>query len=137
MIKDLKNRGFEREFVFKTARSSGPGGQNVNKVSSKVELRFNIPQSSVLSADEKEKLLLFYEKRLSRDGELRIVSSVSVSQYRNKEAVIDRFYVLLEKGLKILPERLPTKPSDSVKEKHKKEKILKSIKKTLRQPPEL
>ena len=65
----LRIRHFEREFLFNTSRSSGPGGQNVNKVSSKVELRFSIPNSQYLSEEEKALLIRKLAHSLTKEGE--------------------------------------------------------------------
>lgn len=113
----ISQRDFSAEFNFQTSRSSGPGGQNVNKVSSKVELRFNVAQSLLLH--EEEKLLLFSKlsNKINLDQELILVSQSDRSQLKNKETVIAKFYQLLEKTLTPTRKRIKTKPTRSSVEK--------------------
>jgi ribosome-associated protein len=129
------NRNFEPEFSFQTSRSGGPGGQNVNKVNSKVELRFHIGSSNLLS--DKEKILIHknLKNRITIDGELIIVSQEERSQLRNKEIVIERFYTIIEKALKPKKKRVKTKPTLSSKLKRLKKKKIQSTKKQNRQIP--
>ena len=123
---------FSGEFLFSASRSSGPGGQNVNKVNTKVELRFNVPDSNLLSAEEKEILLNLLKKKISSDGFLIIVSQSERSQLKNKEKTIEKFYTLLKKSLTPKKKRKPTKPSAAAKEKRLEEKNLKAEKKLRR-----
>lgn len=121
---------FSTEFEFITSRSSGPGGQSVNKVSSKVELRFHIENSQLLSVEQK---IILKEKcyaKITLDGFLRIVSQTERSQLKNKENCIKKFYALLEKCFQKKKKRKPTKPSAEAKEKRletKKKTALKKI----------
>jgi ribosome-associated protein len=105
------DRDFINEFHFSASRSSGPGGQNVNKVSTKMELRFNISGSLLLSDVEKE---LLHEKlagRINADGALVLVSQSERSQLQNKEKVIEKFYALITRALIPRKKRKPTRPS--------------------------
>ncbi|MGQ8337266.1 alternative ribosome rescue aminoacyl-tRNA hydrolase ArfB [Sunxiuqinia sp. A32] len=111
-ISDLSN-----EFVFQTSRSSGPGGQNVNKVNSRVELRFNIKDSTLLTDRQKEILLKKLETKLTSDGLLLIVSQEERSQFRNKEIAIEKLYTLLAKALKPVKKRKSTRPTRASIEK--------------------
>jgi len=81
----IQGRDFDKEFVFKTSRSSGAGGQNVNKVNTKVELRFNITGSQILTDEEKELLFLKLGNKINGEGELSIVAQGERSQMQNKE----------------------------------------------------
>ena len=131
-IAQLKNREFEKEFKFRTSRSSGKGGQNVNKVETKVELVFNVPASKTLDDDEKILIQEKLEHKLSAKGDLRIVVETSRSQLKNKELSIGRFYEILEKALKRPKIRKPSAPSKSAIEQRKKTKRLSSEKKRFR-----
>jgi len=119
---DVKNRNLENEFIFSTSRSSGPGGQNVNKVSSKVELRFNILHSSSFSESEKELLFRKLKNKINKEGGLLIVSQSERSQILNKQAAIERFYILISKALTIQKYRKATKPTFISKLKRLEEK---------------
>ena len=128
----LSGRGFSREFLFSASRSSGPGGQNVNKVSTKVELRFNIPHSILLKEEEKELLLIQLQKKINSEGILIIVSQSERSQLKNKEKTIEKFYALLKKSLTPKKKRKPTKPNAAAKEKRLEEKRINAEKKVRR-----
>jgi ribosome-associated protein len=132
MNSDFLDRDFSREFVFKTSRSSGPGGQNVNKVSSKVELRFNLLSSQILTLDEKEILAFKLKKKLNNHGELIIVSQSERSQYKNKQKAISKFYLLIHKALTPEKIRKATKPSTSSKAKRVDTKRIRAGQKSLR-----
>jgi ribosome-associated protein len=105
-----------REVQFKTSRSGGAGGQNVNKVSSKVELIFDIRSSFALSDFQKEKLLNKLATKLDSEGLLHVVSQVSRSQPENKKLAADKLFKLLENGLKVAKKRIATKPKRGAKE---------------------
>ena len=101
------------EFQFLTSRSSGPGGQNVNKVNSKVELRFDIPNSLLLTDDQKEILQAKLATKITLEGILSVVSQRDRSQLANKEDAIWKFYLLISKALKPVVRRKKTKPTKS------------------------
>ncbi|MCK5028475.1 MAG: aminoacyl-tRNA hydrolase [Bacteroidales bacterium] len=125
-----------KEFVFKTSRSSGSGGQNVNKVSTKVELRFDLYNTALLSDIEKERIGVKLKNRISSEGILIISSDSERTQLRNKKNVIDLFFELLEKALLKPKKRIKTKPTRASKERRLKEKKIVSQKKRLRNPDE-
>jgi ribosome-associated protein len=112
---ELKNRNFEREFTFSTSRSSGPGGQNVNKVSTKVELRFNLPLTSVFTGEEKEIIFRKLKNKITKEGELVLVSQSERTQLMNKIVVIEKFYDVISKALTIQKKRRSTRPTLSSK----------------------
>jgi ribosome-associated protein len=132
MNNNLKNREFEKELVFFAKRSSGAGGQNVNKVNSKIELRFSIPDSNLLTNREKELLISRLAGRITHKGELVIMADTERSQFRNKEQAIKRFYSFLEWGLRPVKKRIATKPSKASKRKRLDEKKKQSEKKNRR-----
>lgn len=124
-----------KELQFRAIRSSGAGGQHVNKVSSKVELTFDISNSSGLNPSEKERLLLKLKHRLSKAGSLILQCDEARSQHQNKNLVIQRFIEVLKKGLHVPKKRKPTKPSKASIEKRLKSKKLNANKKERRRKP--
>jgi len=123
-----------KEVKYRTSRSSGAGGQHVNKVSTKVELIFDVNGSAVLSEEQK---MIIHEKlknRISNEGLLILHCDETRSQLKNKEIVFIRFITLMEDALKPEKERKPTKPTKSSVEKRLYNKKKKSDKKDLRKP---
>jgi ribosome-associated protein len=129
---ELKERNPEREFVFIASRSGGPGGQNVNKVSTKVELRFNIAGTLLISDDEKELLLRKLKNKINREGELILKSQSERSQLLNKEAVIKKFYDIVSKALTLPVKRRSTRPTAASRRKRLEEKRNQADKKRFR-----
>jgi len=117
MNKNLTTRDFTKELTFSAQRSSGAGGQNENKVNTKIELRFSVPESTILSNREKELLISRLAGKLTHKGDLIIMAETERSQLRNKEQAIKRFYNLLEWGLRPVKKRIPTKPSKASKKR--------------------
>lgn len=111
MQMDIRDRDFQDEFAFQASRSGGPGGQNVNKVSTKVELRFHIANSALLTDDEKVIISDKLINKINNLGELILVSQKERSQLKNKENVIEKFYLLIEKALTPRKKRHQTKPT--------------------------
>ncbi len=126
-----------RELLFKAVRSSGAGGQHVNKVATRVELSFDILNSEGLSDTEKERLVEKLENRLTKDHILLLQGDTTRSQHRNKEIVITRFFKLLTDSLKVSKKRKPTKPSKSAIEKRLQNKQKNASKKESRKKPNL
>lgn len=126
-----------RELRFKAVRSSGAGGQHVNKVSSKVELTFDLQNSNSLDEIEKTRLLKKLGHRLTKDGLLLLQSEDSRSQHRNKELVVQKFLSMLESNLRVAKPRRKTKPSRSAIEKRLKSKKRAALKKISREKPGL
>ncbi len=125
------------EVSYKAVRSSGSGGQNVNKVATKVELYFNIQDSEILNDTEKEKLTTFFLNRINKDGILILSSGETRSQLKNKAIVTQRFFNLVTEALKEKKKRVPTKIPKAVKQKRLQNKRLNAEKKANRKPPKL
>lgn len=132
MQRSIGDTDFRPEFIFKAVRSSGPGGQNVNKVNTRVELRFDVRNSNLINAEEKTILISRLGRRISKEGFILVVSQSERSQLKNKDECIKKFYLLLEKALKPKKKRTPTSPTLSSKKKRLEGKKLHSEKKVSR-----
>ncbi len=120
------------ELNFSFSRSSGPGGQSVNKVNTKVELRFNISLSNILSQEEKYTLFAKLPNQINNEKEFIVISQATRSQLQNKEDSILKFYEAINTALKPVKKRKPVKVSKSAKEKRLKDKKVISQKKLRR-----
>jgi len=125
------------ELQFKAVRSSGAGGQHVNKVSSKVELSFEINKTNALTTFEKERILEKLSNKINKENILILQCDESRSQHKNKDLVIKRFLELLESALLIPKKRRTTKPKKSAIEKRLKSKKRAALKKVNRRKPDL
>ena len=126
-----------KELKFKAIKSSGAGGQHVNKVSSKVELQFDVNNSNYLTSEEKNILFKKLQSKLSKNSILILQCDESRSQHKNKEIIIKRFLELITKGLKVPKKRKPTKPSKSSIRKRLEKKKKQAFKKAFRRKPKL
>ena len=129
---NIRDTDFSSEFHLNTSRSSGAGGQNVNKVSSKVELCFDVAASLILSETQKSLIFQKLASHINKEGVLKIVSQAERSQLGNKQIVIARFFELLEKAFHREKKRIKTKPSKASKRRRIEGKKKLSEKKTLR-----
>ena len=120
---------FENECLFKTSRSSGKGGQNVNKTETKVGLWFDVAASALFSDEEKTRILSRLASVITDDGYLQMTCDEQRSQLQNKQLVIERAIEMLEKALIVRKPRKKTKPSKATIEKRLEEKRKKSLKK--------
>ena len=136
-IPEQRRKNLETEFKFSASKSSGPGGQNVNKVNTRVELRFSLPLSSILYDDEKQIIRRKLKNRINSEGEIVLVSSVERSQWRNKEKVIQKFYNLIEEALTPVKKRIKSAAPASARLKRLESKKMQSAKKQMRKPPEV
>ena len=126
-----------KEIHFKATRSSGAGGQHVNKVSSKVEVTFDLENSKSLSENEKQLLTQKLAARLTKENHLILSCEETRSQHRNKEIAIQKFLRLITESLIRPKKRRPTKPSRASVRRRSETKQRTSVKKTLRKKPEL
>jgi ribosome-associated protein len=131
----LDDKKLIQELDYKAVRSSGAGGQNVNKVSSKVELHFDLPASGAFTEEEKQRLLKKLQNRLTNSEELILQCDESRSQHKNKELVTQRFLELVKQALIKPKVRKKTKPSKAAKLKRLREKKLNAEKKAARKDP--
>ena len=124
------------ELEFTASRSGGPGGQNVNKVNSKISLKFDVPRSQILTEEEKTTILRALASQLTKGGVLHLSSQDSRSQLENKEAVLEKLDFLLKKAFVKKKVRKKSRPSKAAVLKRIRSKKLHSEKKKWRQKPE-
>ena len=122
----------DNELIFDYIRASGPGGQNVNKVSTAVQLRFDVVNSPSLASDFKGRLILLAGKRITVDGVLVLESSRFRTQESNREDVVQKFYALIRKAAEKPKPRHKTKPTKASKEERLKGKKKRSEVKRMR-----
>lgn len=135
-VKKITAESLGKELIFTASRSDGPGGQNVNKVNSKITLKFDVLHSAALTDEEKETITRRLGSKLTKDGVLVLTAQENRSQVKNKEAVLLKLETLLAKALEKRKVRKATKPTKgSVRERTQLKKKL-SEKKKWRQKPE-
>lgn len=125
----------ERELSFHFIHSSGPGGQNVNKVATAVQLRFDAVHSASLPEAVRQRLLQQQRNRINRDGELVIDARRFRSQERNRDDALNRLVAFIQQAAQVPKPRRKTRPSKAAKERRLKQKQQKGEKKRLRKPP--
>jgi len=128
-------KDFSKEIKITASRSSGPGGQNVNKVNTKVEIRLNITGSLLLSNEEKLIILTKLANKINANGEIIVTSQTERTQLRNKEVAIHKLNRMISNALKVKKKRRPTKVPKAVKEKRLQTKHIVSEKKENRKKP--
>lgn len=126
---NFKSPDLDNELFFTTSRSSGKGGQHVNKTETKVSLFFHISDSKALSENQKEVILKSPHFKGKKQGILKLDSESSRSQFKNKREVIQKFYTLINSLLFIPKERKAVKPSKAAIRKRLKNKKILSEKK--------
>jgi ribosome-associated protein len=110
------------DLSWKAVRSGGPGGQNVNKVASKVDLRFDLPGTSALGSDVKARLRRIARNKLDAEGRIVVTSQVTRDQARNLDDAREKLAEMIAEALRKPKRRKPTKPSRGAKERRLKEK---------------
>jgi ribosome-associated protein len=133
MTRKLTSAILMPELQFSASRSSGPGGQNVNKVNSRITIRVDIPNSTILTDDEKLTLLAKLSSQLTEAGVLMVHAQEKRSQLQNKEAALHKLDVLLARAFVKKKTRKPTKPSKSSVQQRINKKRKQSEKKQWRQ----
>ena len=119
----------QKEITYKASRSGGKGGQNVNKVSTKVELLFDIDASILFDEEQKHLLKEKLQSKLNRDGLVQVISDEERSQYLNKEKAVEKLYIILTKALQKPKVRKATKVSKAAKAARLDQKRLNSQRK--------
>lgn len=122
------------ELRFRTSRSGGPGGQNVNKVSTRVELRFDLLSAKAFTDDEKSRLQVKLRSRINNKGELVLISQSERTQYANRKKVLERFYKLIADALAIKAPRIAGSPTKASGERRLEEKKRRGVVKKMRKP---
>ena len=133
---NIEDRGLLNECKFTMARSSGPGGQHVNKLSTKVILRFSFANTVLFTEEEKELIYSKIANRLTTENELVLSAQNMRSQHQNKKLVIEKFYQIIEKALQVDKKRVSTKPSRGSKRMRLEHKRMLSEKKDRRRKPD-
>ncbi|MGH8899312.1 MAG: alternative ribosome rescue aminoacyl-tRNA hydrolase ArfB [Egibacteraceae bacterium] len=126
----------DEELVFRFSRSSGPGGQHANTSDTRVELRFDVEGSQVLSEEQKARIRERLGNRVTADGVLMLTGDEHRSQIRNRDAVLARFTALLAEALQLQRPRKPTRRSRAAQQRRLEAKRQQAEKKARRRPPE-
>lgn len=126
---NITKTDLQKEISYKTSRSGGKGGQNVNKVSSKVELLFSVEDSALLTDEEKVLINQKIQSRFNKDGYVQVICDEERSQYLNKEKAIERLIVLLTRALQVQKPRKATRPGKKAKAERLDNKKAQSAKK--------
>ena len=123
----VRARGLEQHLILTATRSAGPGGQNVNKVSSRIEARLNLESCPIFSEAEKAILYQKLASRITSEGEMIVTSQIHRSQLMNKEEAINRLCQLIAMALTPVKPRKATRPTKASVERRLKSKLVKKI----------
>ena len=122
------------ELQFRFARSSGPGGQHVNRTATQVELLFDVANSPSLEGVQRQRVLSKLKSRIDKEGILHLVSQETRSQLRNRDEVVERFQELMRDALHVPKSRRPTRPTRGARERRLEEKRRRGETKRSRRP---
>jgi ribosome-associated protein len=123
------------ELTYRFSRSSGPGGQFVNKVASRVELIFNVNASSALTQEQKRRTTEFLGRRIASDGTLRVLAQESRSQWKNRADAEAKLASILAAAVVPVKNRLPSRPTAASRARRIESKKIRSVRKRLRGRP--
>jgi ribosome-associated protein len=126
----------DAELEIRATRAGGPGGQHVNKVSTRIEVVWDVAGSPSLPPDLKNRLLTRLASRLDTRGRMRVVAADSRSQARNRDAALERLRALVAEALRPRKPRVPTKPTRAARERRIGDKRLRGEKKQQRRRPQ-
>lgn len=112
----------EHELEITASRAGGPGGQHVNKTSSRISVRWNVKNSQALTDEQKERVMQKLQSRLTAEGDLIVHSSASRSQMQNKKSALEQLAQEIRKALTVAKKRMKTRVSQNVKEKRLEKK---------------
>jgi len=129
---ELRQKITDAELIFATSRSSGPGGQNVNKVNTRVEVRFRISSSTSLTEYEKDLIFSKLKNKINSEGELIVTSQSGRTQLSNRNKAVEKLYKLISSALTENPVRRPTVPTEKSKLERLEEKRKRGLLKKLR-----
>ncbi len=121
------------ELVFDFVRSSGPGGQHVNRSATQVELRFDVANSPSLTEEQRRRVLMNLRNRIDAAGVLHLSAQSTRSQYRNRAEAVARFQELMQRALRVPRRRSPTRPTAAARERRLEQKRRRSDQKRSRQ----
>ena len=111
LLPEFRKNKLSAELHVSASRSGGPGGQNVNKVNTKIELRFHVDSSEELNEVEKQLIRTRLKNRINSEGELLVTSSSERTQWKNREQAEKKFFELIEKAITIQKHRVKTRPT--------------------------
>jgi len=134
---ELRERIPLSELIFSTSRSGGPGGQNVNKVNTKVELRFDVKNTFHLTEIEKEKIFRRLKNRVTSEGEMIVTSQSERTQFMNRKKAEEKFFSLIASALTEKSRRKTTGPTTASKRERLEKKKLRSTVKKLRRDADI